>query len=253
MQPEELEARMRAGEAFHSLRLPPATWAVVRVDGRAFSALTERHYDKPFDATFHASMVSAGKALLQELQGQYAYVESDEISVLLPPDWALFDREVEKLVSLSAGIASASFSVASGHAGHFDGRVWLSGRRSDVVDYFRWRQGDATRCSLQGWCYWTLRKEGHSAARATKALHGLSVAQKNELLFQRGINFNEVPAWQKRGVGLYWERYQKEALDPRTGATVLADRRRLAVADELPMREAYSAWLEDRLPEEHAS
>lgn len=30
---------------------------------------------------------------------------------------------------------------------------------------------------------------------------GLSVSQKNELLFQYGINFNDLPNWQKRCVG----------------------------------------------------
>ena len=32
-----------------------------------------------------------------------------------------------------------------------------------------------------------------------------------------GINFNELPAWQRRGTGLYWERYERDAVNPRTG------------------------------------
>jgi tRNA(His) guanylyltransferase len=38
---------------------------------------------------------------------------------------------------------------------------------------------------------------------------GLSIADKNELLFQHGINYNDLPNWQKRGTGLYWEDYEK--------------------------------------------
>jgi len=37
---------------------------------------------------------------------------------------------------------------------------------------------------------------------ATAAMKGLSVAEKNELLFQNGVNFNDLPLWQKRGSGL---------------------------------------------------
>jgi tRNA(His) 5'-end guanylyltransferase len=43
-------------------------------------------------------MVETAKALLSELDGIYAYTESDEISVLFPPDCDLFDRSLEKIV-----------------------------------------------------------------------------------------------------------------------------------------------------------
>jgi tRNA(His) guanylyltransferase len=70
-------------------------------------------------------MRAAASALVEELGGLAAYTESDEISVLLHRDWDLFGREVEKLVSVSAGIASAAFTLTAGLAGHFDSRVWL--------------------------------------------------------------------------------------------------------------------------------
>ena len=54
-----------------------------------------------------------------------------------------------------------------------------------------------------------------------------------------GINFNDLPAWQKRGVGLYWESYQKEGYNPITGETVQAERRRVKHDLELPMKDAY--------------
>jgi tRNA(His) 5'-end guanylyltransferase len=44
--------------------------------------------------------------------GDYAFMESDEISVLLPRDWDLFDQSLEKAISISAGIASSQFSCA---------------------------------------------------------------------------------------------------------------------------------------------
>src|SRR5690606_17206815 len=126
----------------------------------------------------------------------YGYTESDEISVLLPPTFQLFDREVEKLVSLTASMAASTFSVGLGEPVQFDSRLWVSGSEEDVVDYFRWRQADAARCALNGWCYWKLRQAGGSVKEATAALRGLGVSEKNELLHQHGVNFNDVPAWQ---------------------------------------------------------
>jgi tRNA(His) 5'-end guanylyltransferase len=53
MNPDELADRMRQGEVFHSLRMLPGAWAVLRVDGRGFFRLTEERYEKPFDVRFH--------------------------------------------------------------------------------------------------------------------------------------------------------------------------------------------------------
>jgi tRNA(His) 5'-end guanylyltransferase len=244
MKPDDFEKRSRALEYFHSLRLIPGAWAVVRVDGRGFSRFTEAHFEKPFDLAFHTLMVQTAKTLLEELQSIYAYTESDEISLLFPTDWSLFDREVEKIVSISAGIASATFTLGCQTPAHFDSRIWLGVNTSQVVDYFRWRQEDATRCALNGWCYWTLRKSGKTVAEATATLSGQSIAFKNELLFQHGTNFNELPAWQRRGVGLTWETFEKAGYDPVQGKEVHVTRRRIHVEENLPVKEEYAQYIQ---------
>jgi tRNA(His) 5'-end guanylyltransferase len=240
MKNDDIEERMRELEWFHGLRVLPATWPVLRLDGRGFTKLSDRHFERPFDLRFHDMMTKTAEALLTEFQGILAFSESDEISVLLPPDTDLFDREVEKLVSISAGIASATFALQLGSAAHFDSRVWVGPSRAHVVDYFRWRQSDASRCCLNGWCYWTLRKEGHTVAQATAALEGKSFSDKNELLFERGINFNEVPQWQKHGVGLYWESFEKTGRNPVTGDESTGTRRRVRIDKELPRGPAFA-------------
>lgn len=61
--------------------------------------------------------------LMDQLNGRLAFTESDEISVRLPRGWDMFDRKVEKVVSVSAGIASAAFTRAAGEPVHFDSRA----------------------------------------------------------------------------------------------------------------------------------
>ncbi|SDT30973.1 tRNA(His) guanylyltransferase Thg1 family protein [Actinoplanes derwentensis] len=195
----------REREWFHSLTVPPGLWTVLRLDGRGFSRLTASHYEKPFDRRFADVMADTSRLLFEEFGARYAYTVSDEISLLLEPGFRLFGRVVEKLVSVSAGMASAGFTGGSGVMGHFDSRVWTGGSIAEVVEYFSWRQADAARSALHGWCYWTLRQEGLSGKQATGALAGRSTADKNELLFQHGVNFNEVPDWQRRGVGIWRE------------------------------------------------
>jgi tRNA(His) 5'-end guanylyltransferase len=240
---DRFEARMRELEYFHGLRILPGVWPVVRVDGRGFTKWVGTRFEKPFDPKIRDWMIAAARALLEELQGIYAYTESDEISLLLPRETDLFDRELEKLVSVSAGVASAAFTHAAGEPAHFDGRVWLGADEALVVDYFRWRQSDAARCALNGWCYWTLRKAGSAASEATRMLEGRGPDFKNELLFRHGINFNETPAWQRRGIGLYWERYEKEGFNPKEGRTVTTTRRRIRTDLQLPMKDDYGRFI----------
>ncbi len=88
-----------------------------------------------------------------------------------------------------------------------------------------------------------LRRQGQDVDAATRQLKGMGVADKNELLFQSGINFNNLPAWQKRGVGLYWENYLKQSTDPRTGNSVTAERRRIKRDMELPIGIDYGGFI----------
>jgi tRNA(His) 5'-end guanylyltransferase len=224
---------------------------VLRLDGRSFSRLTEAGFEKPFDPKFHELMCRTSEALVKELGAVFAFTESDEISVLLPWSSDLFDREVEKLVSVSASIAAGTFSLAFGAAVQFDSRLWVGARPEAVVDYFRWRQADAGRCCLNGWAYWTLRKAGKSVTEATTELEGRSVADKNELLFQHGINFNDLPAWQKRGAGVYWERFEKQGFNPKTGQSVPAVRRRLKIDRDLPLGDDYGGFIRGLLDEDN--
>jgi tRNA(His) guanylyltransferase len=244
MKKDEYDKRMRALEYFHKHLLLPGAWIIIRVDGRSFSRFTEDHFEKPFDSRFSDLMMQTTKTLLTELSGLLAYTASDEISVLCSPEWNIFDRSLEKIVSISAAIASATFTHASNMPVSFDSRVWLGTNGEQIRDYFRWRQAHASRCALNGWCYWTLRKDGKSPVEATALIEGKSVAFKNELLFQHGVNYNDLPLWQRRGIVACWESYMKTGYDPIRQCEVTAQRRRIAINDKLPMKDDFSALIE---------
>jgi tRNA(His) 5'-end guanylyltransferase len=173
----------------------------------------------------------------------YGYTQSDEISLLFHPHDESFHRKLRKLNSVLAGEASAKFSLLLGAMACFDCRLSQLPSVELVCDYFRWRSEDAHRNALNGHCYWMLRKQGKSENAATSLLLGMPVAEKNELLFQNGINFNELPNWQKRGVGLVWEIYQKPGKNPKTGEEVMVERRRLKRELDLPMKDEYSQFI----------
>jgi tRNA(His) 5'-end guanylyltransferase len=163
---KDIEARMRELEYFRRLQLVPGAWTVLRLDGRGFTRFTAARFDKPFDVRLRDLMTAAARSVMEDFQGLYAVTHSDEISIVFPPKWEMFDRRLEKLVSISAGLASAAFTQACGETAHFDSRAWLDVSEQNVVEYFRWRQEEAARCALHGWCYWTLR--GRTAWRAKR-------------------------------------------------------------------------------------
>ncbi|NBD11594.1 tRNA(His) guanylyltransferase Thg1 family protein [Corallococcus silvisoli] len=243
---DELDERMRVFETAHDLCVLPGVFMVARIDGRGFTRLTkEVHaFESPFDVRVRDMMVATTEHLMNcGFRILYGYTQSDEISLLFHPDEDTFGRKTRKLNSILAGEASAKFSLLLGGLAAFDCRICELPNAELVRDYFRWRNEDAHRNALNGHCYWSLRREGKGVDEATNTLVGLSVAQKNELLFQRGIQFNDLPNWQKRGTGLYREAYEKEARNPRTGAAVRVERRRLKVDFELPMKDAYGAFI----------
>jgi tRNA(His) 5'-end guanylyltransferase len=241
---DDLEARMRPFEAANEHRVQPGLFIVVRLDGRGFTKLTKKdlELDRPYDLRFSDWMVTTAEHLMTAgLKVVYGYTQSDEISLLLDPRDESFGRRVEKLVSVLAGEASARLSLLASRPAAFDCRLSTPSSAEDVADYFLWRAEDAARNALNSHCYWMLRGDGLTARAATSALAGLTAPEKHEMLFVRGTNFGDLPAWMKRGVGLWWERRPHSGLNPLTGERVETTRLRLRVERELPRGAELSA------------
>ncbi|MEM9455997.1 MAG: tRNA(His) guanylyltransferase Thg1 family protein [Myxococcota bacterium] len=254
---DELNTRMRIFETAHDHRVLPGMFTVARLDGRGFTRLTKEvhRFEAPFDPRFRDLMVHTTRHLMQNtgLSFAYGHTHSDELSLLLLQAERSFGRKLRKWNSVLAGEASAAFSLALGHHAVLDCRISQMPQRQQVLDYFRWRQADAHRNALNAHCYWALRNEGMSQREATARLSGRSVGDKNELLFRRGINFNELPAWHKRGIGFWWEPYEKRGINPKTGEQAVATRRRLNEEALLPVGAQYDALVQERIDEAEAS
>lgn len=248
---DDLDARMRVYETIHDQYVLPGLYMAARLDGRSFTRLTkeEHAFAAPFDERFRDMMVETTEHLMTSTGFRfiYGYTESDEISLLFSPEEDRFNRKLRKLLSILAGEASSKFSLLLGAVAVFDCRISQLPTIELVIDHFRWRNEDACRNALNAHCYRCLRRDGSSVAEATSRLDGLSVADKNELLYQNGINFNDLPLWQKRGIGLAWETYERPSTNPKTGEPTKAVRRRLGRLLELPMKDAYSTFLRELL------
>ncbi|MEK6879689.1 MAG: tRNA(His) guanylyltransferase Thg1 family protein [Nanoarchaeota archaeon] len=174
--------------------LPRRSYSIIRCDGRAFHGLKLK---KPFDNEFMKAMQCTAFDLCREIQGaKFAYVQSDEISVLVTDfdqitTEAWFDGNIQKIVSISAGIASIRFGrYFDVHQCVFDSRVFTIPDPTEVENYFIWRQQDANRNSIQ------------MAARAVyshKELNNKNTSDLQELLHQKGINWNDYATDEKRG------------------------------------------------------
>ena len=240
---DDLDKKMRIYEQSIDQSILPDMYLVARLDGRSFSRLTKEicNFEAPFDVRFRDMMVHTVIKLMDcGFRVVYGFTESDEISLLFHKEESTFGRKVRKFNSVLAGYASAVFSLQLGQAVAMDCRVVPLPSIEKVQDYFLWRQEDAHRNALNAHCYWLLRKEGLSAQTATALLEGRSIAYKNELLFSRGINFDKLPSWQKRGIGVYWSDVEKTGYNPITEQAVTAVRRELKTEYELPLGERYA-------------
>lgn len=254
---DTLDKQMRRFEQSLDRTIPDGIYMVARLDGHGFTRLTKKEWDleKPFDKRFCDAMVETLAHLMTcGFRVIYGYTESDEISLLFHIDEEAFGRKERKLVSILAAEASVKFSLAVGRLAVFDCRLVPLPTAEDVVDYFRWRMEDAHRNSLSAHCYWLLRKIGIAPADVQKKIAGLSSAEKNELLFTYGINYDTLPAWQRRGVGMLFNDVEQEGYNPKTHEPTKCVRRQLSVGDNLPTGQEYSDIIMSVLKENpHAS
>lgn len=237
MKRDDLGNRMKTFyEEIPKTKLMRRTPVICRMDGRSFHTFT-RGFKRPFDDVLIKTMQETAKYLCENIQGcQLAYTQSDEISLLLI-DYqkfetsAWFDYEIQKMVSISASIATMAFNkffskfmkkeniifsdelLENGEynpnyknkelinlwsihksgiekGAMFDSRVFNI-PREEVCNYFYWRQLDASRNSIQmvGQANFSHKELQHKSCNDIQDM----------LMTQKGINWNDLPTYQKRG------------------------------------------------------
>lgn len=175
------------------------TPVIIRLDGKAFHTYT-KGLDKPFDEGLISDMEETTKFLCENIQGvRIGYCQSDEISLLLTDyeqldTQAWFDYNVQKIVSISASMATAKFNELRSKRGieklaYFDSRVF-SIPKEEICNYFKARQRDAVKNSIS-----MLAQSLYSH----KELHGKNSSDKQEMCFQKGHNWNDLDYRKKRG------------------------------------------------------
>ena len=198
----------------------------IRIDGRAFHTFT-RGFQKPFDEVLIKSMQETMKYLCENIQGcVLGYTQSDEITLILVDykkltSSAWFDYEVQKICSIAASMATMAFNKAFvkevkkysfelsmeihtdeerrlldiyhkaiDKGAMFDARCFNI-PKEEVTNLCYWRQLDASRNSIQ---------MVGQANFSHKELQNKSCNDIQDMLMsQKGINWNDLPTYQKRG------------------------------------------------------
>lgn len=227
-------------EGIWKVYLPRRMPMIIRVDGKAFHTYT-RGCEKPFDYRLMQLMDETAKHLCENIQGaKLAYVQSDEISILVHDYTTLhseawFDKELQKMCAISAAMASVYFSMNSWKLlkgtpfvqnkpdnikpALFDSRCFVL-PENEVTNYFHWRQTDATRNSIQ------------MQARALyshKECDNKNQSDLQEMIHQKGQNWNDTPTGAKRGRCVY-----KKQILPGLGDVINA-REKFIIDTEIPI------------------
>ena len=114
---DSLGDRMKGYENAFRHYLPRRMPVIIRIDGKAFHTYT-KGFHKPFDYILMKAMQETAYELCKKIEGvKLAYVQSDEISLLLTNDDTLetepwFGNNLQKLCSIAASIATLAFHKA---------------------------------------------------------------------------------------------------------------------------------------------
>lgn len=179
---------------------------IVRLDGKSFHTWT-KDLKRPYDKRLSDLMLDTTKALVDHFQALVGYTQSDEITLawyIQPHETAEypFDGRFQKLESLTASYATAVFNQQKSAYFNlaepqllipalFDSRAFVVPTIKEAYHAFLWRQQDAVKnaISMAAHTYFS-----------HKSLQGLHRAEMKERLFvEKGISFDDYPAFFKRG------------------------------------------------------
>lgn len=260
MDNSNLAKRMKQYESVAKTTLVRRMPVIIRLDGRSFHTFT-KGFKRPFDDILVKTMQETMKYLCENIQGcVLGYTQSDEITLVLvdyknldSQSW--FDNEVQKICSIAASMATMAFNKNFYHeianqskrlyteyleeqdstyienleksmnkGAMFDARVFNI-PKEEVTNNIYWRQLDATRNSIQ---------MVGQANFSHKELQNKSCNQIQDMLFtQKGINWNDIPTYLKRGSCCIKENYIFENANEKRDSC--SERSRWIIDKEIPI------------------
>jgi tRNA(His) 5'-end guanylyltransferase len=202
MNKDDLGDRMKGYEMTEAGRmLMPGLPVMIRLDGKAFHTFT-KGLERPFDKRLTDLMVDTTKFLVESTNAVVGYTQSDEISLILytekPESQLFFDGRIQKLTSVITSMATAFFNRELPKAlpekadkfAYFDCRVWNVPNVVEAVNALVWRELDATKNAI------SMAAQHYYSHQELQNKNG---KEKQEMLFQKGVNFNDYPCFFKRG------------------------------------------------------
>lgn len=229
--------KLSAFEVFPDRELKVGHPIVARLVGRRFEQLLDNGvYDRPFDARFGKAMVKTLSYVAATLGASFGYCERTELSLFALANGG----DARRLLSRIAGEGSGKLSLLLGEVATFEARLYEFPSHDVALEYFRWRQDEASISSIDRYCTHVLAQSGADAGAVPRILDGLGPDEKVELLRQNALDFAAVPAWQRRGAVV---RIQPVGDNGHAGPSG-----RLIVDLNLPADEAWSDYLRQALP-----
>ena len=176
---------------------------VARMDGRGFHRFAKK-LKKPFDLEFRNLMIELTQYLVKETSAKVGYTQSDEISLLFFSDnvksQIFFDGKIFKMISTLSALTSVMFNefkekydvphMMKTFPATFDCRVWELPNKAEAVNVFMWREFDAGKNSVQ---------MAAQSVFSHNSLMNKDSKMMQEMLFQKGINWNDYDPLFKRG------------------------------------------------------
>lgn len=220
---------MKDYEIYSNLKVPIGSKIILRLDGRNFHNLANKlTLEKPYDENFSKLMINVCTDIFNEFSPKFIYTFSDEINILLSE--IPFSRRIEKINSVFSSLASSSFTLHLNDYFNmkenplisFDSRI-IPMSQEDIPKYFKWRQDESWRNCVNGYGIWTLKNK-FSDEKANEKIKGLKSKDIHNLLFNNGINLNNIPNWKKRGIGLYKKDKKIEGFNPKTNQKTISYR-----------------------------
>lgn len=171
MEFKTLKDRMLYYRSLTDYKVMPNCYTLVMLDGRSFSKMVKNKFELPFDDNFIDMMNETAKYICKKIQGAlFAYVQSDEISILLSDKGdTFFGGRLNKMQSIIASMAASKFNqlmmlynlkngiepndpmkiVENAKLVDFDCKVWNVPTFNDAIAWFIYRQIDCIRNSKQ--------------------------------------------------------------------------------------------------------